>query len=100
MRLKDAVKQIGELSVNPSELDEAENFPDGDEDVADANQEEEPDAAANQEEPEQRVPGACLLSSMVPLQLVARLPNEHTVILYQNELCNSLVSGNKILHTK
>ena len=55
------------------------------------------EAPATEEEREQRVPGACLLSSMVPLQLIARLPDESSVILHQNHLCNSSVSGKKKL---
>ena len=42
---------------------------------------------------EKRDPGACLLSCLVALQLVAHLPDDATVVLYNNELCNSALSG-------
>ena len=46
---------------------------------------------------EKRVPGACMLTSFVPLQLVAHLDQGNScgkpVIIYDNERCNSVLSG-------
>ena len=41
-----------------------------------------------------RVPGAAILTSFVPLQLVAHLEEgQPPVVLFDNELCNSPLSG-------
>ena len=46
---------------------------------------------------EKRVPGACMLTSFVTLQLVAHLDQGNScgkpVIIYDNERCNSVTSG-------
>ena len=41
-----------------------------------------------------RVPGAAILTSFVPLQLVAHLgEGQQPVVVFDNELCNSPISG-------
>ena len=40
-----------------------------------------------------RVPGAAILTSFVPLQLVAHLDQGQSVVIFDNELCNSPLSG-------
>ena len=54
----------------------------------------EKDDAAEEEQELKRDPGHCLLSCLVPLKLVGKLPNGQTVVLYKNNLCNSALSGN------
>jgi hypothetical protein len=48
-----------------------------------------------------RVPGACMLTSFVPLQLIAHAEegrgNGKPIIIFDNELCNSVVSGTDCL---
>ena len=51
------------------------------------------DDAEEQDQQVKRDPGHCLLSCLVPLQLVGKLPNGRTVVLYKNKLCNSALSG-------
>ena len=53
------------------------------------------DDDTEEEEPKlKRDPGHCLLSCLVPLQLVCKLPHGGTIVLYKNKLCNSALSGN------
>ena len=40
-----------------------------------------------------RVAGAAILTSFVPLQLVAHLAQGQSVVVFDNELCNSPLSG-------
>ena len=40
-----------------------------------------------------RVPGAAILTSFVPLQLVAHLDQGQSIVVFDNELCNSPLSG-------
>ena len=47
-----------------------------------------------------RVPGAAILTSFVPLQLVAHLDQgQQPVIVFDNELCNSPLSGEFLVNT-
>ena len=54
---------------------------------------EVPEDEGNNDPSNDRVPGAAILTSFVPLQLVAHYNQGQSVVVFDNELCNSPLSG-------
>ena len=94
-------KQVNHNRENPDTEDPVEpdnDDPDSsDEDLEDSTDEENeiPEDVGNDiPSDNDRVPGAAILTSFVPLQLVAHLEEgQPPVVVFDNELCNSPLSG-------
>ena len=92
-------KQVNHNRENPDPEDPVE--PNNDESDTSDEDSEETDEANEVPEDEvsddpsmdDRVPGAAILTSFVPLQLVAHLDEGQSVVVFDNELCNSPLSG-------
>ena len=91
-------KQVNHNRENPDPEDPVEPNNDdsdaSDEDSEETDEDNEvPEDEAN-DTPNDRVPGAAILTSFVPLQLVAHLDEgQPPVVVFDNELCNSPLSG-------
>ena len=92
-------KQVNHNRENPDPEDPVEPTND-DSDTSDEDSEEDdedieiPEDEGNDNPPNDRVAGAAILTSFVPLQLVAHLgEGQPPVVVFDNELCNSPLSG-------
>ena len=97
-------KQVNHNRENPDAEDPVEPNNDDTDSSEDSEEDKETDEAIEANEvPEDevnddpskddRVPGAAILTSFVPLQLVAHLDQGQSVVVFDNELCNSPLSG-------
>ena len=100
-------KQVNHNRENPDAEDPVEPNNDDSDSSEDSEEDEETDEANEvledevNDDPskEDRVPGAAILTSFVPLQLVAHLDQGGSVVVFDNELCNSPLSGEFLGYT-
>ena len=97
-------KQVNHNRENPDPGDPVEPTNDtsddsSDEDSEEVDEEDEVPENDGNDTPNEtdsdndRVAGAAILTSFVPLQLVAHLDQGQSVVVFDNELCNSPLSG-------
>ena len=88
-------KQVNHNRENPDPEDPVEpNNDDSDSSDEDSNEDDEiPEDGGNDTPSDNdRVPGAAILTSFVPLQLVAHHHGQ-SIVVFDNDLCNSPLSG-------
>ena len=94
-------KQVNHNRENPDPEDPVEPTND-DSDSSDEDSEEvdeDDEVPEDEDHSNDRVAGSAILTSFVPLQLVAHLDEGQTVVVFDNELCNSPLSGEFLVYT-
>jgi hypothetical protein len=87
------------VEPNNDESDSSDGDSEEDEETDEANEANEANEVNDGPSEEDRVPGAAILTSFVPLQLVAHLDQGQSVVVFDNELCNSPLSGEFLGYT-
>ena len=80
------------VEPNNDDSDTSDEDSEEDEETDEANEVLE-DEVNDDPSKDDRVPGAAILTSFVPLQLVAHLDQGQSIVVFDNELCNSPLSG-------